>query len=181
VPTSRPIASGTIVRQARESEWEEYRDLRLKALWSDPTAFGSTLQREEHFTPAMWKERINHGPAGSEAATWVAVDSAGQFVGTTVTATVGETVHLFAMWVDPDHRGNGIGAQLLDAALDWIRHTHAGRSALLEVNPHQVAAVRLYESRGFRRTGQSSPLGHTPGETVVEMELTSGGKAPPTM
>jgi ribosomal protein S18 acetylase RimI-like enzyme len=90
----------------------------------------------------------------------------------TVAVDLEGTVHLFGMWVDPEFRGRGIGRGLLDEALRWIQRSHRGRAVLLDVNPRQVAAVHLYESRGFRRTGNSSPLGHTPGERVVEMALT---------
>lgn len=178
--TARPTGTDeTVVRLVREDEWEGYRDVRLKALESDPLAFGSTLERERAFAPEMWKERISRGLSTGASATWVAVNSAGRFVGMTVAAAVQGGIHLFAMWVDPDVRGVGIGGQLLDTALTWIRQTHPGRVVLLEVNPRQVAAVRLYESRGFRYTGSSSPLGHTPGERVVEMALRAANETSP--
>jgi len=170
--TTRPHGTPEIVvRPVREDEWQSYRDLRLKALESDPLAFGSTWKREKAFTPETWKERITRGLSTSTSATWVAEGSTGRFVGMLAVADLKGDVHLFAMWVEPEVRGIGIGGHLLDSALTWIRHSYPDRAVVLEVNPRQLAAVHLYESRGFRRTGGSSPLEHTPGERVVEMTL----------
>lgn len=170
-----PRASGdppeVRIRQIGEGEWRRYRDLRLKALEVDPLAFGSTLGRERRFTAARWKSLLyrRSDPLGS--ATWAAVSSDGRFVGTVVVAEVEGTLHLFAMWVDPGYRRKGIGGRLVDAALAWVRSTRPGRTVILEVNPRQVSAIRLYESKGFLSSGRSAPLGHTAGERVVEMTL----------
>jgi ribosomal protein S18 acetylase RimI-like enzyme len=170
---ARPRSTAEIqVRPVREDEWQDYRDLRLKALKTDPLAFGSTLQREQAFSPGVWKERVTRGHSTLASVTWVAVSSTERFVGMIVAADLEGTIHLFAMWVDPEFRGVGIGRQLLDTALTWIQRSHPGRAVVLEVNPRQVTAVHLYQSRGFRFTGNSSPLGHTPDERVVEMTLT---------
>lgn len=173
--TPRPPSPGKIVvRPVREDEWEGFRDVRLKALESDPLAFGSTLEREQAFPPEVWKERIARDLSDLTSARWVAVHSDGRFLGTIIAADLKGTVHLFGMWVDPEFRGVGIGGQLLDAALAWIRRSRPRQPVLLEVNPRQVAAVHLYESRGFHLTGRSSPLEHTPSERVVEMTRTTG-------
>lgn len=162
-----------------EDEWEAYRDLRLRALETDPLAFGSTAQRERAFSPETWKDRVGgrSNPLGS--ASWAAVTARGRFVGMTVAAEFEGAVRLFAMWVDPEYREQGVGGRLVDAALNWVRGRFPGRAVVLEVNPRQTAAVRLYESRGFCPTGKSSPLGHTPGESTVEMVRSPRTDAPP--
>jgi ribosomal protein S18 acetylase RimI-like enzyme len=181
VSTRRHLPPQFAVRPVREEEWVEYRELRLRALSSDPLAFGSTLEREQAFTPETWKERISRGRSSNASLSWVALSPSGRFVGMAVAAEVEGTLHLFGMWVDPEVRGSGVGGRLLDAALEWVRRSHSGRTLVLEVNPRQEAAVHLYQSRGFRPTGRSSDLGHTSGERVVEMTLrpsspeTSGG------
>src|SRR5262249_18132328 len=49
------------------------------------------------------------------------------------------------------HRGGGIGAALVEAAMDWLRQHHAPRVILwtAEKNP---SAQRLFSRLGFRRT-----------------------------
>jgi ribosomal protein S18 acetylase RimI-like enzyme len=160
-----------VVRRIRPEEWPEYRDLRLRALETDPLAFGSTLQRERGFEETRWKERIAGNPPSSPSTTWVAVEGSGRFVGMVVAARVDGAFHIFAMWISPDARGKGTGGRLLDAAIAWVHEVSPGSAILLEVNRRSPAATHLYESRGFRSTGRVSPLSHTPGEQVHEMVL----------
>lgn len=163
------LGSGVRIRRAESAEWKPYRDLRLEALRSDPLAFGSTFERETGFTEDQWRDRIARDSPASPSATWVAVDGAERFQGMVVAARVEGVFHLFAMWVAPDLRRRGIGRRLLDAAIEWVGGVAPRNAIVLEVNPRAVAAVRLYESRGFRVTGKSSALDHSPGERVHEM------------
>ena len=160
-----------MVRRAVTAEWQALREFRLRALKSDPLAFGSTLAEEATYDEARWRKRATDGSASSTTSQWVAEDNSGRLVGSIVVAEVDGKVYLFAMWVEPKFRGRGIGAQLLDTGLLWAGSAFPGRDVHLDVNPRQAAAVRLYESRGFRRSADDRPLGHTPGETRYEMRF----------
>jgi RimJ/RimL family protein N-acetyltransferase len=50
------------------------------------------------------------------------------------------------------HRRRGIGTRLLEAALDWARHSEV-RKLELHVFPHNDAAIKLYENFGFVQEG----------------------------
>jgi len=115
--TRFPGSIEVVVRPVREEDWSSYRDLRLKALRSDPRAFRSTLQREQGFSPESCKARITCDRNTASAETWVAVNAAGRFVGTIGAAHIEGAICRFAMGVDADHRRAGIRGQLLDAAL----------------------------------------------------------------
>lgn len=158
-----------LVRRVVPSEWKALRELRLRSLRVDPQAFGATLAEEERLEEARWIERAHRGATSPVSAQWVADDATDGLVGSSVLAEVDGQVHVFAMWVDPRFRGTGLGGRLLDAALAWGGHAFPGRTYQLEVNPRQTAAVRLYESRGFRRTGGQRTLGPTDGEWRIEM------------
>jgi ribosomal protein S18 acetylase RimI-like enzyme len=162
-------AAAVRVRRAEAADWASYRDIRLKALESEPWAFGSTLLREREYPESRWRELVSRDSADSPAATWAAVDEADRFVGVVVAARVEGTFHIFAMWVARERRGQGIAGRLLDAALAWVERVAPGSPVVLEVNPRAVAAVRLYLSRGFRATGKFTTLDHTPSERVDEM------------
>jgi RimJ/RimL family protein N-acetyltransferase len=56
------------------------------------------------------------------------------------------------LMVAMSHRRRGIGTKLLEAALDWARHSEV-RKLELHVFPHNEAAIRLYENFGFVREG----------------------------
>jgi RimJ/RimL family protein N-acetyltransferase len=56
------------------------------------------------------------------------------------------------LMVARSHRRRGIGTKLLQAALGWARGSEV-RKLELHVFPHNVAAIRLYESFGFVQEG----------------------------
>jgi ribosomal protein S18 acetylase RimI-like enzyme len=62
--------------------------------------------------------------------------------------TIGEIESLAVL---PDHRGRGIGTRLLDA-LEQHLDDAGVRDRVIGVLPGNLAAVRLYQRRGFRST-----------------------------
>lgn len=83
---------------------------------------------------------------------WVVEDGRGRIVGTCGLWLDPEDparAELRKMYLRPDWRGRGLGAQLLEVALG-----HAGeqgcRTVELETNRAMTAAIGLYRSRGFR-------------------------------
>lgn len=128
------------------------RSVRLRALADAPSAFGSTVAREEAFTDADWDARL----ATPGAATFVAVDAGGTPVGmiTGVPADAAAGgVDLVGLWVDPSARRSGVGDALVACVLAW-----AAESDLVVVHlcvtEGNEAAERLYRRRGFRRSGR---------------------------
>jgi RimJ/RimL family protein N-acetyltransferase len=157
------------IRRVRGEEWPALRDLRLLALRTDPMAFGSTLAQSEQYDEAVWRERALRGATAPNSTQWVAVDGKGSLVGSIVISEIEGRVQVFGMWLAPEYRSRGIGGRLLDTALDWSGETFPGLPVILEVNPRQESALRLYASRGFVATGATRPLEHTPDQLVQEM------------
>jgi ribosomal protein S18 acetylase RimI-like enzyme len=160
---------GIVVRRIRTEEWEAYRALRLKALISDRITFGSSSGRESQYSEAEWRERTEKGARSTSSSLSVAEVPHRGLVGMAVGALVEERLWIFGMWVEPGWRGRGTGGALLDSAMVWLHQQRPGQPIFLDVNPRLTAAVRLYESRGFRATGRSKKLDHSPGEIAVEM------------
>jgi RimJ/RimL family protein N-acetyltransferase len=57
------------------------------------------------------------------------------------------------MMIAREHRGQGIGGQLLDASLSWARESGLHKVDL-GVWPHNAAALALYRARGFTVEGR---------------------------
>ncbi len=72
--------------------------------------------------------------------------------------------HIGAVFVAPDRWGEGLGGELVDAALSEARSRGYNR-AQLWTNANNARAHRLYEHRGFRRTGREGQDDF--GETIV--------------
>jgi GNAT superfamily N-acetyltransferase len=150
-------------------DWQEYREIRLKALSDAPYAFSSTLEREVQAGEADWRRRL----AGR--AQFV-VRQAGRAVGMAGGFVEAGMPHLISMWVDPDWRGRGVADVLVRAVLGWARR--AGYPAiLLWVTVDNLPAQRLYARHGFRATGVTQPVRpETPDE--LEQEMICGLRRP---
>jgi GNAT superfamily N-acetyltransferase len=139
------------VRRLEPGEEEVLRAIRLAALASDPTAFGSTLERETSLGPDDWTRML-----GPPAATFVAAaPGAAEPIGMAWAVPSSEDaalVHLFGMWVAPDARRAGAARALLDTVVGWAVDRGAGRIELT-VTEGNAPAERLYHGHGFRRTG----------------------------
>ena len=165
---ARP-GEGIVVRRIRAEEWEAHRALRLKALANDRIAFGSSSERESQYSEAKWREMTEKGAKSTSSYLSVAEVPNCGLVGMAVGALVEGRPWIFGMWVEPAWRGQGTGGALLDSAIAWLHQQRPAQPIYLDVNPRQTAAVRLYESRGFRATGKSKKLDHSPGEVALEM------------
>lgn len=164
-------AANPTVRRVRVDEGRALRDIRLAALKDTPAAFGSTYEIEAARTDADWSERAERGAAGVERVTFFA------FVDNRIVGLVGgyrpdadeSTVELVSMWTSPAARRIGVARALVMAVLDWARDLSA-TTVHLWVTHGNEPAIRLYESTGFRQTGESQPLPSDP--TRLELAMT---------
>jgi [ribosomal protein S18]-alanine N-acetyltransferase len=80
--------------------------------------------------------------------------------------------------VDPDARGRGIGATLLDAALEEARR-HKTDEVFLEVRSSNLRARQLYESRGFAEVGRRRRYYRQPVEDAIILRRTEAAAVNP--
>ncbi|WP_395297620.1 GNAT family N-acetyltransferase [Kitasatospora hibisci] len=154
-------------------DWERLRRVRLAQLLDTPTAFMETHARALAFGEDEWRSRaarVNEpGAIGL-----VAVDEAGEWVGTMISFASGpESAVLVGVWVDPEHRGRerGVTDRLLDGVVRWARTEAGARRLVLTVHEDNPRATAFYRRRGFEFTGESEPYGLDPGSLLVEMAL----------
>ncbi len=80
-----------------------------------------------------------------QAGLWLMVDEADE----PMAFMLLEQEHMQALFVDPAHRGKGVGAAL-------VRHGLSLHPRLTtDVNEQNLQAVGFYEKMGFKRTGRS--------------------------
>ncbi len=145
------------------------RAIRLRALESDPLAFGSTHAREVSRTMADWEAWAGAHASGPDKATFLAIDGqralgiAAGMRDTDDTTRFG----LFSMWVAPEARRSGVGRALVLDVLAWAT-AHGGACIRLWVT--QPGAIAFYERCGFADDGRREPLAHTP--SVIEVGMT---------
>jgi GNAT superfamily N-acetyltransferase len=150
--------SVTVVRQIGPDDWQDWRDLRLQALADSPSAFGSTLLREQGFTEGDWRERCADGAFLAYDGLVPVAMGAGWTDGP-------DSLMVVAMWTPPERRGEGLGGRILDAVAGLARQR--GRSAHLFVMLANSEAGRLYERHGFVRSGLVEEHGGRPAAELV--------------
>jgi GNAT superfamily N-acetyltransferase len=163
------------VRLIRADEGMRLRALRLHALADAPTAFGSTLTREDAFADGVWHERAARGAAGGDGVTFVAEqDDAWIGLATGLVEDPDDPKRsgpvLVGMFVDRAQRRHGVGAALVEGVADWARARGSAR-LFLWVTSSNEPALALYRRCGFRPTGETKSNAHTPTRPELQMVL----------
>jgi ribosomal protein S18 acetylase RimI-like enzyme len=144
-----------VIRELREDEWELLRRLRLRALHDSPESFSPLAEDAAREPDDFWQNGARR--LASEHARLFVAERNDSPVGLVSATAAAGTGYIGAMWVDPAARGGGLGRALLDAACAWLRARGCARLALT-VTETNSGAIALYESAGFRLTGESEPL-----------------------
>ena len=67
-------------------------------------------------------------------------------------------IHLFHVFIDREHRSKGYGKLLIDNAISYAKNAKIPAITLF-VKPNNQSALNLYESYGFKDTGEESRSG----------------------
>jgi len=158
------------IRRIRADEWQRLRAFRLHALADVPTAFGSTLAQEQAFSDDVWHDRAVGAAAGIDRVTFIA-EQEDRWLGMATGLLGGpddSSAMLVGMFVDGSARRHGLAADLVEAIVRWAQERGRGK-LVLSVTSTNEAAVALYRRCGFRPTGATKPLPHTP--HLIELEM----------
>lgn len=161
-----------LVRRVRPGDGPLLRDVRLRALQTDPDAFGSSYEVAVALSDDEWEEAVGVSAVGSDEIILVA-ETRDRFVGMAGAFTLPETPrtrNLYGMWVAPDARRSGLGAQLVETVVDWSKAAGADDVSLWVVESN-LDARHLYEKAGFAPTGTTQPLPSNPELTEIELRL----------
>jgi GNAT superfamily N-acetyltransferase len=160
------------VRRIQPDDGPELRAVRLDALADSPSAFGSTHAAEAERSDDEWSERARLASSGTDRITFLArIDhrTVG-IVGGYREEPQQDQVELVSMWIDPAVRRTGIGQRLVGAVVEWAADTGASSVGLWVTRGNSPAQL-LYESMGFRETGEYQPLPSDPCKDEVRMVL----------
>jgi ribosomal protein S18 acetylase RimI-like enzyme len=139
------------IRQLTPADAADYRMIRLAALQNAPEAFGSTYEFEAERPMSWWEERLQM-PGAFAAFLDGKIVGMARFVQDSGSAKERHKGSVYAMYVAPEARGQGIGSALLDAL---IEHASGVVEQLrLGVVDTNHAAIRLYQKHGFEIYGR---------------------------
>jgi ribosomal protein S18 acetylase RimI-like enzyme len=137
------------IKKLDSDRWQDYRDLRLEALKTEPIAFSSSYEEEKSLTELEWRSRINNFLFAISDNKPVGM--VGVFCNNRL--KTGHVCEIFGMYVRIEYRGQGIGNKLLVAVLEEIQKLKGITKVKIGVNPVQKAAEHLYRKYGFKAAG----------------------------
>ncbi len=151
------------VRRLTPDDAAAFHALRLAGLQDTPSAFGSSHAEERDMPPARIAERLApaqdrgiFGAFDGERLTGLCA------LGRESAVKASHKGFVWGMVVSPHARRGGVGRALLAEALALARSVAALRQVNLCVNAGNAAAIRLYESAGFKAFGRE------PGALLVD-------------
>lgn len=165
------IDGSVIVRRLTPRDAAAYRTLMLDAYTRDAEAFTSTAGERQGQPLQWWAERIASddgtsvafGAFDDTARSDTTRSDSGALIGSAGLEfeTRDKTRHkslLFGMFVQPEHRGRGIGRALIEAAIAHARARPGSVVMNLALTGGNDAALKLYQSCGFETYG-IEPMG----------------------
>ena len=111
----------------------------------------SVMEIDALSLPRPWSAAIWRGELGSPYGLYLVIEDSGEVYGHIGVRHVLGELHITTIAVKPEYRRRGHARALIGAALvayPSASHVH------LEVRPTNAAALDLYESLGFRKTGR---------------------------
>ena len=147
---------GITVREVRESDLAQYRDLRLEALKAAPLTFGADYQESLAQPGSAWLERLRMN-INNHFATLFVAERNGALIGMTgVRRDYGvKSQHNATVWgvyVRSTARANGVAGTMLAHAMLWAQQMGITRLEL-KVSTQNSAALALYTKAGFEIAG----------------------------
>jgi RimJ/RimL family protein N-acetyltransferase len=159
-----------LVRRPEDSEWEDWRDLRLRMLADTPEAFAETLAAARGHDAAEWRFRVRRSGAPGSLTVVGVEEATGRWVGTMGAYTDPvEGLYLVSVFVDPAHRGGDLADRLLAEVLAWARTRPGASGITLHVHERNLRAQAFYRRWGFVENGVRVP--YVLDTTAEELEM----------
>ena len=167
----KTIAMTLHIRPLIPSDAGVYIQLRRQALTESPLSFAASPEDDHASSLVSVRDLLSKFP---EAVTFGAFNP--QLIGAVGLYRDGHRkaahkVHIWGMYVLPDHRGSSIGRRLLSAALDHTRTLQGIKQVHLSVSEAAPVAQKLYEGYGFTCWGTEPHALHYQGKYMAEHHM----------
>ncbi len=141
-----------------KERWQEYKELRLLAVSSEPVAFWPTETEEKERTIEGWTMYLDK----NSPQTMFFAECNNELVGMIRLAInkeekVKHNSWIYSFFVKSEARGSGIGKSLLTQAINFLKEKNV-ENICLNVAVTQKGAIKLYKSFGFKKIGKYKNL-----------------------
>lgn len=160
-----------MIRALGESDLDSYVELRRKSLLDAPLAFSASPEDDFAASAASLREQLRRGPDWAIYGAF-RPELAG-FIGLFRDRHLKSShkVHIWGMYVAPQHRRHGLARDLLRAAIGHARSLPGVSWVHLSVNSSAPEARRLYERAGFRVWGSEPDALRHGGQSTLEHHM----------
>ena len=154
------------IRRLTPADASQYQALRLAGLKDEPLSFASSYEEEEGLPASTIEGRLaiksDRGIFGAfEAESLIGLVALGR----EDMKKLSHKAFIWGMYVKPECRGKGAARSLMREALSLAHSVPELKQVNLCANARNLAAIRLYESLGFKA------FGHEPGSMLINGEL----------
>lgn len=137
------------IRKFEEADWPILKEIRLKALKTDPGVFGSNWQAESIMTDAEWCGWLTNENAAS-----FGIFDKNEIIGMTGIAIyrddpTGKKAILWGSWLEPAYRKKGVSSQMYKARIEWARKHPTCESIIVSHRASNAASKRANQKHGF--------------------------------
>jgi RimJ/RimL family protein N-acetyltransferase len=137
------------IRKFEESDWPLLKEIRLKALKSDPGVFGSNYAAESVMTDDEWISWLINPDAVS-----FGVFDENKIIGMTGIAIhrddpTRKTAILWGSWLEPEYRGKGISEKMYKARIEWAKEHPACEKIVVSHRASNIASKYANQKHGF--------------------------------
>jgi RimJ/RimL family protein N-acetyltransferase len=139
--------------QLTSDNWQLLKDMRLKALQTDPLAFGRTYEEESQLSDEDWKDKLT-----DPDSEWFFSKKDGKYIAMAGVIfakrkIIQHRAEINGVFVEPAYRRQGIGEDLVRCILAKLKANSKTAKVELNVRAPQESAIKMYEKLGFRTIG----------------------------
>ncbi|HVE58264.1 MAG TPA: GNAT family protein [Pyrinomonadaceae bacterium] len=164
------------ITQLAENDWRLLSEIRLRALQTDPSVFGSNYESESKFTEAEWRSRLQ----SDDSAIFMIFDGETPIGMTGVSVfrddPSGRTAMLWGSWLAPEFRQKGLSDLMYEKRIEWAKAHPTVERIIVSNRASNLASKYANQKHGFVFTRTHEKIwtdGKLEDEVCYELKLKS--------
>ncbi len=146
------------IRQLTEDDWQNFSQIRLKALQTDPNVFGSNYETESQMTEAEWRSRLQ----AKDNAIFLIFENETAIGITCVSVDRNDptkkTALLWGSWLTPQFRGKGLSELMYQARINWAKEQPTAEKIIVSHRASNIASKHANQKHGFVLTHKTEKV-----------------------
>jgi RimJ/RimL family protein N-acetyltransferase len=162
------------IRRLSEDDWLAFSRIRLTALKTDPTVFGSNYGLESKFSEEDWRNRLNK----NDSAIFMLFDDETPIGMTSVSIDredpTGKTALLWGSWLAPEYRGKGLSDLMYNTRINWAKAQPNVERIIVSHRASNLSSKYANQKHGFVETHKKEKIwtdSATEDEIFYELEV----------